>query len=82
MLLVRVGQHTINIDHVAAFVEDGDTTVVIFAVPHKNGATTTDGLYSLTLEGQASKQLRFWISRNAESGKGRPAGFSMGLEDD
>lgn len=79
MLLVRVGSHTINVDHVAAFIEKGDATDVVFAVPQPKGAS--DGLFTLTLDGEASRQLRHWISRNAESGKGHPAGFSM-LSDD
>ena len=78
MLLVRVGPYTINVDHIAAFIEEGDKTTVVFTTANGNGPSKgIDGLSTIELDGEASRQLRHWIARNAESGRGRSTGFSM-----
>ena len=81
MLLVQIGSITINVDHVVAFVEEDEATMIVFAVPQKNATADAKGLYTLRVDGDASRQLRHWISRNAERGTSHPAGFAM-LPDD
>ena len=82
MLLVKVGRYTINVDQVAAFIEEGDKTAVVFNIPRSrtgpaNGSGSVDGLYALKLDGEASQQLRAWLERNTESGVGETPGFSF-----
>lgn len=82
MLLVKVGRYTINVDQVAAFIEEEERTVVVFDIPRSRGAagndaSSVDGLYALKLEGEASEQLRAWLRRNTERGVGEPAGFAI-----
>lgn len=82
MLLVQIGSLTINVDHVAAFVEEDEAMTIVFAVPREDATTDVQGLYTLRVEGDEARQLQHWISRNAERGKGHPAGFAMLPDDD
>lgn len=81
MLLVNVGSHTINVDHVVAFIDDDDTVDVVFnAHSPDHEATAGDGSrYVLTLTGQEASRMRAWLDRNAEGVRGsEQTGFHIG----
>ena len=78
MLLVNVGQHTINVDQVVAFVENEDHVAVKFNA--RNGAL--DGgdasLYTIELTGTEAERMRAWLKRNAEGVRGTAqTGFNI-----
>lgn len=82
MLLVNVGPHTINIDHVVAFIDNDDHIRVVFdaAHPSSNGRASkgTGGHYTLQLEGEEAERMRAWLKRNAEGVRGsETTGFSI-----
>lgn len=79
MILVSVGKYTLNVEKVAAFVEEGARVKVIFdfqAAPG-NGEGAGEGLYMLEIEGDAAEQLRGWIEKNAEAVRHTSPGFSF-----
>ncbi len=75
MLLVDVGTHIINIDHVLAFREDSDDLVVIY-----QGPSEADGdPFTLRLTGDEAQRMQAWLKRNAEGIRGTaPTGFEIG----
>lgn len=75
MLLVNVGSHTINIDHVVAFV-DRDTAIdIIFS----DGPSDEDERFSVTLTDEEADRMRAWLDRNAEGVRGtEQTGFHIG----
>lgn len=82
MLLVNVGSHTINVDHVVAFVDADDSIDIIFnpgptqSDPNKR---SDDGRFVLTLTGQEADRMRAWLDRNAEGVRGsEQTGFHIG----
>lgn len=71
MLLVNVGSHTINIDHVVAFIDDDDAIDVVFSASAAEASGASgDARYVLTLTGQEADRMRAWLDRNAEGVRG------------
>lgn len=79
MLLVNVGSHTINVDHVLTFIDNEASLKIVFgASGAETDASTVHGRYTLTLEGDEAEQLRAWLEHNAEVVRGTTkAGFSV-----
>lgn len=79
MLLVNVGQHTINVEHVLAFIDHEAVLKVVFGTrAGDTEASATHGRYTLALEGDEAEQMRAWLSRNAEVVRGTAkTGFAI-----
>lgn len=78
MLLVNVGQHTINIDHVVAFHQNEDHVKVMFNARSGDAASPTPSLYTIELTGEEADRMRAWLKRNAEGVRGTAqTGFSI-----
>lgn len=63
MLLVKVGKHTINVEQVAAFIEEEGKTIVVYIILHLRGQqgfgeSYISGLYAFRIAGEASAQLQ------------------------
>lgn len=78
MLLVNVGQHTINVEQVVAFRDhDGGVEITFNARPPADAAAD-GGLFTLDLTGQEAERMRAWLKRNAEGVRGTAqTGFSI-----
>lgn len=73
MLLVEVGAHTINVEQVLAFHDDGSSVRIMFAAEADNGDR-----YSIELTGDEAERMRAWLDRNAEGVRGNErAGFHI-----
>lgn len=77
MLLVNVGQHTINIEQVVAFHQNEDHVKVMFNA--RSAADAGDvALYTIELTGDEAERMRAWLKRNAEGVRGTAhTGFSI-----
>lgn len=79
MLLVNVGSHTINIDHVVAFVEKGAAIDIIFSDGHTGSGDASGERFKLTLTDEEADRMRAWLDRNAEGVRGtEQTGFHIG----
>ena len=75
MLLVDVGSHIINVDHVLAFREDDSDLIVMYQGKGASG----DDPFTLRLTGEEAARMRAWLKRNAEGIRGTaPTGFEIG----
>jgi len=78
MLLVNVGQHTINIDQVVAFHQNEDHVKVMFNARSGDATSQTTSLYTIELTGEEADRMRAWLKRNAEGVRGTAqTGFSI-----
>ncbi len=78
MLLVNVGSHTINIDHVVAFVDKDTAIDIIFSDGHP-GQPDDESRFVLTLSDEEADRMRAWLERNAEGVRGtEQTGFHIG----
>jgi hypothetical protein len=78
MLLVNVGQHTINVEQVVAFSDHDDRVEIMFNARPSAGGESNGALFTLTLTGQEADRMRAWLKRNAEGVRGTAqTGFSI-----
>jgi len=78
MLLVNVGQHTINIDQVVAFHQNEGHVKVMFNARSGDATSQTTSLYTIELTGEEADRMRAWLKRNAEGVRGTAqTGFSI-----
>ena len=79
MLLVNVGQHTINVDQVIAFIENEGGIQIMFSAHSRTSDTGTgDSLFTLELTGEEAERMRAWLNRNAEGVRGTAqTGFTI-----
>ncbi len=78
MLLVNVGQHTINVEQVVAFSDHEDGIEIVFNARPSSGDDADDALFALTLTGEEAERMRAWLKRNAEGVRGTAqTGFSI-----
>jgi len=78
MLLVNVGQYTINVEQVVAFSDHEEGVEIIFNARPSTGDEREDALYTLTLTGKEAERMRAWLKRNAEGVRGTAqTGFSI-----
>lgn len=79
MLLVNVGSHTINIDHVVAFVDDDTAIDIIFSEGRGGPGGAANERFKLTLTDEEADRMRAWLDRNAEGVRGtEQTGFHIG----
>jgi hypothetical protein len=78
MLLVNVGQHTINIEQVVAFHQNEDHVKVMFNTRSGDAPSSDSSLYTIELTGEEAERMRAWLKRNAEGVRGTAqTGFSI-----
>jgi len=78
MLLVNVGQHTINIEQVVAFHQNEDHVKVMFNARSSDAPSSDSSLYTIELKGKEAERMRAWLKRNAEGVRGTAqTGFSI-----
>lgn len=78
MLLVNVGQHTINVEQVVAFSDHDNGIEIMFNARPSVGGKGNGALYTLELTGQEAERMRAWLKRNAEGVRGTAqTGFSI-----
>ena len=79
MLLVNVGQHTINIEQVVAFHQNEDHVKVMFNARSSDAPSSDSSLYTLELTGKEAERMRPWLKR-AEGVRGT-AQTAFSIED-
>lgn len=78
MLLVNVGQHTINVEQVVAFSDREDSVEIMFNARSSGSGDSADALFTLELTGKEAERMRAWLKRNAEGVRGTvQTGFSI-----
>lgn len=74
MILVNVGEYTINVENVLAFHVEDDDTLVIFGL--SSGKSSGD-TYTIRLQGEASKRMQAWLKKNSEGINEESPGFAI-----
>ena len=78
MLLVNVGEHTINVEQVVAFSDREDGVEIMFNARPSTGGSDGRSLFTLELTGKEAERMRAWLKRNAEGVRGTAqTGFSI-----